>query len=158
MRCPTVLVHQSLRVEVAELGGDEWTQTGPYEPDLPKAFRALQERELALDDHGFPGRTIEQLWSDEQWHEYIFTGGTGTVLDFPLVVEATSTDDGPFLRPLTDGEVRPWAPDGKPTREQWLDALHSERLDFPGRAHGNCTVLYRDGLPVEIGYWGCTAD
>ncbi|SMF84440.1 hypothetical protein [Streptomyces sp. Amel2xC10] len=94
-------------------------------------------------------------------HEYVFTGGTGTVLDFPLMIEAAAdADDGPFMRPLTDDdEVRVWAPHGRPTYDEWDAALdYSERLDFPGRAQGNCTVLYRDGRPVRIGYWGVTAD
>ncbi|WP_399171693.1 hypothetical protein [Streptomyces sp. PanSC19] len=34
----------------------------------------------------------------------------------------------------------------------------SGRLEFPDRAQGNCTVLYRDGRPDLIGYWGVTAD
>lgn len=140
------------------MGGDAWTQTGPYQPDLPAAFRAAQERELALDDHGFAGRTIAELWADTEWHEYIYTGGTGTVLDFPLMIEPTCTDDGPFMRPLTDGEVRAWAPDGMPTYEQWDAALDSDQLEFPARAHGLCTVLYHGGRPTKIGYWGVTAD
>ncbi|MDH6145220.1 hypothetical protein P3T35_007271 [Kitasatospora sp. GP30] len=39
-----------------------------------------------------------------------------------------------------------------------MAALESDRLPFPVRAAGNCTVLYRDGQPALIGYWGCTAD
>lgn len=47
---------------------------------------------------------------------------------------------------------------GRPTRAEWIDALETERLPYPGRACGNCTVLYRDCRPTEIGYWGVTAD
>ncbi|WP_055525446.1 hypothetical protein [Streptomyces graminilatus] len=80
------------------------------------------------------------------------------MLDFPAVIDATDTYDGPFMRPLTDGEVRAWAPDARPTCADWDDALDSGRLTFPDRALGNCTVLYRNGLPAQIGYWGTTAD
>ncbi|MFF2213812.1 hypothetical protein [Streptomyces antibioticus] len=114
--------------------------------------------ELTRDNHGFEGRSVEELGQDTEWHEYDFTGGTGTVLDFPLMIEAGDNDDGPFIRPLTDDEVRAWAPHGWPTYDEWDAALDSERLDFPGRAQGNCTVLYRDGRPMQIGYWGVTAD
>ncbi|MFE6337387.1 hypothetical protein ACFVP3_20965 [Streptomyces sp. NPDC057806] len=62
------------------------------------------------------------------------------------------------MRPLTDHEVRAWAPNGRPTQAEWVDALASERLDYPGRGRGNCTVLHSDGQPVEIAYWGVTAD
>ncbi|MGV9902219.1 hypothetical protein ACWDU8_06950 [Streptomyces sp. NPDC003388] len=140
------------------MGGDGWTHTGPYQQDLAVAFRRAQEAELAEDDHGFPGRTVDELWRDPAWHEYVFTGGTGTVLDQPELIGATDPDDGPFMRPLTDEEVRAWAPDGRPTRADWEAALRSDRLEFPGRAQGRCTVLYEDGEPRRIGYWGVTAD
>ncbi|MEU6574966.1 hypothetical protein [Streptomyces sp. NPDC046805] len=140
------------------MGGNAWTHTGPYQQDLAAAFRQAQDEQLAKDDHGFPGRTREELWRDPAWHEYIFTGGTGTVLDQPDLIEATATEDGPFMRPLTEDEVRAWAPDGRPTHADWDAALHSDRLDFPGRAQGRCTVLYTDGEPTHIGYWGVTAD
>ncbi|MCF3133933.1 hypothetical protein [Streptomyces olivochromogenes] len=141
------------------MGGNGWTQTGPYRRDLTAAFRQAQMEELAQDDHGFgAGRTIEALWLDPEWQEYIFTGGTGTVLDLPMVIEPTDPEDGPFMRPLTEEEVRAWAPDGRPTYADWDEALHSDRLDFPGRAQGRCTVLYTDGEPTHIGYWGVTAD
>lgn len=140
------------------MGGDAWWQTGPHQHDLTAAFRQAQERELAKDNHGFEGRTIEELWQDEEWKEYILTGGTGTVLDLVHIVDPTDTEWGPFMRPLTDREVRGWAPSGRPTYAEWVDALATERLPYPGRACGNCTVLYRDGEPTEIGYWGVTAD
>ncbi|WP_406006756.1 hypothetical protein OG440_11585 [Streptomyces sp. NBC_00637] len=140
------------------MGGNAWSHAGPYQRDLEAAFRQAQSDELARDNHGFGNRSIEELWRDPEWEEYIFTGGTGTVLDFPLMIEAENTDDGPFMRPLTADEVRAWAPHGRPTHAQWDAALDSGRLDFPGRAQGNCTVLYHDGRPTQIGYWGVTAD
>ncbi|MFJ9578369.1 hypothetical protein ACIRQF_18620 [Streptomyces sp. NPDC101191] len=140
------------------MGGNAWMQTGPYQPDLAAAFRQAQEESLAADDHGFEGRSVEDLWRDEDWHEYVFTGGTASVLDFPAMIDATDDDDGPFMRPLTDGEIRAWSPGGHPTQEEWDRALDTGRLTFPNRAQGNCTVLYRDGRPALIGYWGMTAD
>ncbi|MET9895072.1 hypothetical protein ABZZ47_33645 [Streptomyces sp. NPDC006465] len=141
------------------MGGNSWTHTGPYEPDLAAAFRRAQKEQLSEDDHGFPGRTAEELWQDPEWHEYIFTGGTGTVLDQPELIDATDqSNDGPYMRPLTDEEIRAFAPGGRPTFAEWDGALDSERLDFPGRAQGRCTVLYTDGEPTHMGYWGVTAD
>ncbi|MET8585371.1 hypothetical protein ABZX39_31485 [Streptomyces collinus] len=141
------------------MGGDCWTHTGPYQRDLEAAFRRAQEHELAEDDHGFgAGRTIDELWLDPAWQEYIFTGGTATVLDFPLMIDAADPDDGPYMRPLTEEEILAFAPHGRPTHAEWDEALDTDRLDFPGRAQGRCTVLYTDGEPTHIGYWGCTAD
>ncbi|MFD0278834.1 hypothetical protein ACFVHB_33670 [Kitasatospora sp. NPDC127111] len=139
------------------MGGNQWAGTGPYREDLTAAFRQAQAEELAKDDHGFPGRDIVELWEDEAWQEYVLTGGTCTVLDFYALVDAGSADGFATVKPLTEAEVRSWAPDGRPTHEQWEAAL-GELLDPVGRGHGRCTVLYRDGEPAEVGYWGCTAD
>ncbi|MEV4680297.1 hypothetical protein [Streptomyces kurssanovii] len=140
------------------MGGDQWWQTGPYQHDLAAAFRQAQAAELSKDDHGFGGRTMEQLWEDKDWMEYILTGGTATVLDQVHLVDPAHTEWGPFMRPLTDEEIRVWCAGGRPTRAEWLEAMESDRLPFPRRACGNCTVIYRDGQPAEIGYWGTTAD
>lgn len=143
------------------MGGDSWWQTGPYESDLAVAFRRAQEAELASDDRGFPGRTIAELWRSEDWAEYILTGGTATVLDQIRTVDPTEPEDGPYMRPITEAEVRAWCPHGRPTRAEWVAALRADAyLDdlFPNRGLGRCTVLYEDGAPAEIGYWGVTAD
>jgi hypothetical protein len=139
------------------VGGNEWTATGPYQEDLAAAFRQAQHQELAKDDHGFPGRGIVELWEDESWLEYILTGGTCTVLDFYALIDAEAGDEFAMMRPLTEDEIRSWAPDGRPTRDRW-DAAIRQLLDPVGRGIGRCTVLYRDGEPAEIAYWGCTAD
>lgn len=140
------------------MGGNEWTGIGPYEKDLAVAFRQAQEQELAKDDQGFTGQSIVDLWEDDDWREYILTGGTGTVLDFYALIDAAAGDEFAMMRPLTEDEVRSWIPEGRPTHEQWDAALRTDDLSFPGRGTGRCTVLYRDGEPAEIGYWGCTAD
>lgn len=62
------------------------------------------------------------------------------------------------MRLLTDAEIAAWAPSGRPTYAEWIDALDSDELWDLDRACGNCVVLYRDGRPAEIGYWGITAD
>jgi hypothetical protein len=140
------------------VGGDGWSQTGPYLEDPVAAFRRAQEFELQRDDHGFGSRNIAELWEDEDWREYILTGGTGTVLDQWRLIGADQADDVAMMRPLTDREVRVWAPAGSPSRAEWLEALESGLLEYPGRGCGRCTVLYRGGRPSEIGYWGVTAD
>ncbi|KJS61379.1 hypothetical protein [Streptomyces rubellomurinus] len=139
------------------MGGSGWAETGPYQKDLGAAFRLAQAQELAKDDHGFPGQSIRELWRDEDWQEYILTGGTGTVLDFYALIDAEADDDVAMMRPLTVDEVRSWAPNGRPTRAQWEDAL-PQLLTPVGRGTGRCTVLYRADEPAEIAYWGCTAD
>ncbi|MFJ1754968.1 hypothetical protein [Kitasatospora sp. NPDC088134] len=138
------------------MGGNGWAETGPYQEELAVAFRQAQELELARDDHGFPGCGIVELWQDEEWQEYIATGGTGTVLDFCEL--AVTEDEIPFvMRPLSEDEIRAWAPGGRPTREQW-EAVQDRLIFAVGRGEGRCTVLYRDDRAAEVAYWGCTAD
>jgi hypothetical protein len=141
------------------MGGDGWSRAGAYQGDLAAAFRGEQERELAADDHGFGSMTMAERWEDPDWQEYIMTGGTASVLDQIRVVAPDDYEEGPFMRPLTEAEVRTWCPGGRPTEAEWADALKNGRLDYPDRAAGNCTVLYdAEGAPVRIGYWGVTAD
>jgi hypothetical protein len=140
------------------MGGNGWYQTGPYQQDLAAAFRQAQEEELAKDDHGFPGMTMDERWADPRWQEYILTGGTASVLDQVELIPATSPKDGPFLRPLTGPEIRTWCPSGRPTRDDWLAAMKSDALEYPDRAAANCTILYENDQPTLIAYWGVTAD
>ncbi|MFE2559004.1 hypothetical protein ACFXGT_23845 [Streptomyces sp. NPDC059352] len=140
------------------MGGNCWWQTGPYDVDLEVAFRRAQEAELAKDDHGFPGLTVTELWESEDWAEFIFTGGTATVLDQVGMVDATEPEIGPYMRPVTEEEVHAWCPHGKPAFAEWKAALHADDELFPRRGLGRCTVLYENGEPSEIGYWGVTAD
>ncbi|MEV0090235.1 hypothetical protein [Streptomyces sp. NPDC050738] len=126
------------------------------------AFRTAQRVELGRDDHGFPGRDIVDLWEDADWQEYILTGGTASVLDLYSLIDAYDSDDFAMMRPLNAEEIRQWFPGGRPTHAQWQAALDvrpdSVQGLFPSRGKGRCTVLYRDGEPHEVGYWGCTAD
>ncbi|MGH1556510.1 hypothetical protein ACRAWF_46470 [Streptomyces sp. L7] len=52
-----------------------------------------RNRNSAENDHGFPGRDIVELWEDDDWREYIPTGGTSSVLDFYDLVDAASGDE-----------------------------------------------------------------
>lgn len=75
------------------------------------------------------------------------------MLDQARMVDPTHSEWGPFMRPLADDAIRAWCPSGRPTHVEWIEAVKSRRLPFPGRAGGNCTVLYEDGRPAQIGYW-----
>ncbi|WP_431676701.1 hypothetical protein [Kitasatospora sp. KL5] len=140
------------------MGGSGWWATGPYREDLAAALRLAQELELKDDDHNSGGMTVDELWQDEEWQEYILTGGTGSVLDQWRLIDAEAPDEEAMMRPLTDREVRTWAPTGRPTVAEWVDALVTGTLEYPPRASGRCTVLHTDGHPSAIGYWGVTAD
>jgi hypothetical protein len=141
------------------MSGDCWWSTGSYEPDFEAAFLLAQEAELARGRYGDEGSSIADLWDDPGWREFIEVSGTGSVLDFPrLGPDPEDPDPLGTMQLLTDDEVKAWWASGRPTYAEWIDALVSGQLEYPGRACGRCTVLYRNGEPVEIGYWGVTAD
>ncbi|MEU6854944.1 hypothetical protein ABZ901_34055 [Actinacidiphila alni] len=77
--------------------------------------------------------TMAERWEDPEWQEYILTGGTGSVLDQIRVVAPDDDVEGPFMRPLSDAEVREWCPGGRPTEAEWSDALGRVRKVPPGR-------------------------
>jgi hypothetical protein len=141
------------------VGGDSWWSTGPYEPDLDAAFRRAQEAELAVSRYVADALSVAELWRDPGWREFVEVSGSGSVLDFPRL-GPDPADPDPFgtMQLLTDAEVKVWCASGRPTYADWVDALVDGRLDYPRRATGRCTVLFRDGEPLEIGYWGVTAD
>ncbi|MBF9070392.1 hypothetical protein [Streptacidiphilus fuscans] len=142
------------------MGGSTWWATGPYQEDLAAAFQQAQERELRSRDlPDSADLTVAELWQDEDWREYVFTGGTASVLDFYAFTTDPDARDGVgVMRLLTDQQARGSFSGGRPDFAAWNDALLADNLPFPPRACGNCTVLYRDGQPAEIGYWGVTAD
>ena len=80
------------------------------------------------------------------------------MVDLYTLVDASADEVFATMRPLTEQEVLAWAPGGKPTHAQWVEADQAGLLPYPGRGCGRCTVLYRDDLPVEVAYWGVTAD
>ncbi|SEL18555.1 hypothetical protein [Streptacidiphilus jiangxiensis] len=144
----------------AQMGGDTWWATGPYQEDPAVAFRQAQERALRDQDLGaWEGKSLAELWQDEEWQEYVFTEGTGSVLDFfDFSADPARPDEVGMMRLLTDQQLRACFPDGRPGFAAWNDALLGNDLPFPPRACGRCIVLYRDGRPAEMGYWGRTAD
>lgn len=139
------------------MGANQWSDTGPYQPDIAGAFRAEQDAALARSDYPAAGRSIEELWEDPEWQECIFTGGTCSVLDFYAFEAGSTADMGGVMSLISDAEVRAWCPSSKPTYAEWTDARRSGRLSYPDRAEGHCTVLYQDRQPAGIAYRGVTA-
>ncbi|MCD0482538.1 hypothetical protein LO771_09015 [Streptacidiphilus sp. ASG 303] len=136
------------------MSGDRWYRSGPWAEDLSAAFRRAQEEGLADVGGGFEGRDIDGLWADGAWCEYMATRGTGSAASLHLLIDPEAEEEWATLRPLTGEEVRAWAPGGRPTRAEWLEARENGRIGYPAHGRGRCTVLYADGEPVEVMYWG----
>lgn len=142
------------------MGESAWYERGPYDADFSVALRAAQEIALraVADDYGV--QSIDDLWRDEGWVEYVSTGGTATVLDLNRVIAEDQPDEFATLRPMAPGDFRTLL--GifrRPTYADFVDGYTDDKLPNPdARGSARCAVLYRDEKASEIIYWGLTAD
>jgi hypothetical protein len=146
------------------MGASGWSYFVEYQPDLQRAFEALQARVLAEGDYWWapagklasecPDRpkTMRRLFEDQHTQE----SGTHSILDMVRV-----------LRPGEERGVEHGLPEygviiptGLPgvqrlTREH-VDAL--EELPYQWGA-GHCAVLHdAEGRPAELYFWGASGD
>jgi hypothetical protein len=135
---------------------------------------ALQKKAFASYFSGWPeaGRPadIAELWSgdeddEETWAGFMCAQGTHTVVDIQVLVPAeTRIDDLPAastMRPVPVSEVVEAFGHVQPTRaefERLADTTRSPLLDDDGRWTGRCLVLYQDGVPESVAFWGSSGD
>jgi hypothetical protein len=102
------------------------------------------------------------LLGQEQYREYLGTSGTGSIIEFRTVVPASFDGEAFYkIRVLSDAECVELFGVTQPARADFepLAVNESERLhDYVagGRGHGRCVVLWADGAPAEIVFWGCS--
>lgn len=143
------------------MGADAWYQTGPYLPDFEQALHAVHVELMRQHDLDADGRTPQDLWQDEEWCEYVATGGTGSPLDLCRVVPQDNPAGNEFaaVRPMSPEEFSSLLRVRSPTYGDFVDGYVEGRIDnYTGRGCARCAVVYKDGAPHEIVYWGCTAD
>lgn len=142
------------------MGASAWYEAGPYDADLGVALRAAQEIALRSGAHGVEVQSIDELWQDEDWLEFVGTGGTGTVLDLGRLIGEDQPDAFATLRPMGPGEFRSRLGIARrPTYADFIDGYAMDKLPNPeSRGSARCAVLYRDEKPSQIVYWGLTPD
>jgi hypothetical protein len=142
------------------VGASAWYETGPYDADFAAALRAAQEIALRSHADDVDAASVEELWQDEDWLEFVGTVGTGTVLDVCRLIGEDQPDAFATLRPMGAGEFRGllgvWR---RPTYADFVEGYATDKLPNPdSRGSARCAVLYRDEKPSQIVYWGLTAD
>lgn len=142
------------------MGASAWYETGPYDADPRAALRAAQEIALRSGAHRIGAGSIEELWQDEDWLEFVGTAGTGSVLDVCQLIDEDQPDALTTLRPMGAGEFRGLLGIARrPGYADFVDGYVAGRLPNPQSAgSARCAVLYRDEKPSQIVYWGLTAD
>ena len=139
------------------MGADGWYETGSVASDFGTALRAAQEEALRRGD--YTEQSPDELWDDEEWVEFVGTGGTGSVLDLREVIDPERQDDFATLRPMPAEEFGALLGVEYPTYRDFMDGYLAGRLPQPeSQGSARCAVIYRDSEPSEVVYWGLTAD
>lgn len=160
------------------MGASGWSYVTPYRGDVAESLRELRERVFRdkayywwddfEEDEPRPA-AIAGIWASEEMKQ----SGTHSILDVDRVVGTTEAPGGGNWR--TDlGTVRPLAADAivrhfgtaKPSRAQF-EAL-ADNPEAPGFAEfigevtmswtGRYVLLYDNGQPTEVGFWGYSGD
>jgi hypothetical protein len=155
------------------MGASGWEYIVPYQQDLGAALDALRQAVFAsgdyvkphlvddaFDDLPEPG-SVEDLMQEQYW-EFMGTCGTHSIIDVHAVVPASFTgEEYGTIRPLSAAECVALFGTAQPSHAGFTALSGSERLhDYVtgGRWTGRAVVLWADGSPAEIAFWGYSGD
>lgn len=163
------------------MGASGWDYRVPYAGSVEATLTAVQEQILAAGDYIWPWETIARYVGGEvavprptsldilnaaKETEEFWDEGTHTILDTDRVV--TSAEDGDDVG---DGAIRPLSPAelARVFGTEQPSAADFDRVFEPGmsgvlgdltgpRWTGRSVVIYQDGAPAEICFWGFSGD
>ena len=157
------------------MGASSWEYVVPYQADLGAALAALrlqmfeQGNYLKPSYYGANGgglgvpdpSSLDDLDQEPYW-EFMGTSGTHSIIDVFAVVPV---DSGPgefgTIRLLSEGEYVELFGVTRPGRSEYAPLAGSERLHHfitGGRWTGRAALLWSDGAPAEIVFWGYSGD
>lgn len=140
------------------MGASDWHYVVGYRPDVEVAFAELQETVLADGNyyHGLGTYSSMADLNEARNTERFWEEGTHSVLDMMTLSGPDSQDDIANLRILRDDEVRALFGHDQPTNDDFERFIKGpwEINRWEGRA----TVLYQDGKPHELAFWGISGD
>ncbi|MFE3202355.1 hypothetical protein [Embleya sp. NPDC059237] len=149
------------------MGGSGWSYVVPYREDVGAALEALRAEEFAAGHNWSPTdwdlpapASPDDLWQNELYWEFMGTHGTHSVLDVNRVIDVGEDHDFGTVRPLAASVIREGFGSDRPSRADFdgMDFGTLDALDDALRWSGHCMVLYRDGIPHEIAFWGVSGD
>jgi hypothetical protein len=143
------------------VGASSWHYVVDYQDDLPRVLAELQEQVLATGQyyHGLEDRLSFTTMADLEAAkdtEAFWEEGTHSILDMVDVVPPRGREGVAVVRFLRDRELR-----------THFGATRPERADFDrfvatdwyvNRWEGRATVLYKEGLPHQMAFWGVSGD
>lgn len=150
------------------MGASGWEYVVPYQREMAAALADLRRRVFADGSYVSPAElglpvpaTLDELVSEPHW-EFMGTCGTHSIID---VLSAAPADDEAqeyaTIKALTDREYLELWGSPQPTRDDFARVSYSEQLDEyvnGGRNTGRAAVLWADGSPSEIAFWGYSGD
>ncbi|MBG6136256.1 hypothetical protein [Longispora fulva] len=136
-----------------------------YRGDIGSSLAALHQKmfdggepwfRTELDRWKLPQpATLAELWGSEVYHEFLGTNGTHSILDVPSIGQ-----DG--ISPVDAETVMRVFGADQPTRADWDRVAGEHARGVQGllgdRWTGRCVVLFQDGEPVEVAFWGFSGD
>ena len=150
------------------LGASGWEYVVPYQADMAEALGSLRRRVFAEgsfvnpSEIGFPApESVDDLVTEPYW-EFMGTSGTHSILDV-LTVTAADDEAQPTatIRPLTPLESQELFGTPRPSRADFGRASDSGQLHeyvHGGRGTGRAVVLWGEGAPAGIAFWGYSGD
>ena len=140
------------------MGASDWHYVVGHRDDVRAALAELQQTVLTTGDYYQGGDTYADMAElqaakneEEFWEE-----GTHSILDMMDVIGPDGQDDVAMVRVLRDDEVQAHFGTDRPTAEDFKRFLTTEW--YVNRWEGRTTVLYRDGQPAELAFWGISGD
>lgn len=102
------------------------------------------------------------VWITSVYWEFMGTSGTHSIIDVAGIVPVDfGGEQSGTIRPLSDGEYVELFGVAQPGRADYAAVANSERLDgfvTGGRGTGRAAILWADGAPAEIFFWGYSGD
>jgi hypothetical protein len=143
------------------MGASFWYNITPYQPDVLKAFRQLQEKVLAEGDYYgdeihemMEFSTIEELAEAKDGEDF-WEVGTHSVLDMHTI--GTANEPGVVVA-LSPEQTRELLGSERPTRDDFLSRYKQEAVGHVERWTGRMAVLFQGDQPHELAFWGVSGD
>lgn len=128
------------------------------------ALRRLRERVLASGDFYYSENewrvprptTMAELEAIRRTEEF-WEVGSHSILDVDRVISRYSEDRDGTVRQLTRREAKALFATTKPDLRRFAE-VQDERWATGRRWSGRCQVLFEDGRPTAVGFWGFSGD
>jgi hypothetical protein len=150
------------------MGASGWEYVVEYKADMAEALDNLRRSVFAQGEYLSPSElglpepaSVDDLVTEPYW-EFMGTSGTHSILDVLSVTPADDVgQDYGTIRPLTGIEYRDLFGTPEPGHDDFTRVRDSGRLGdcvHAGRGTGRAAVLWAEGAPAEIAFWGYSGD